>query len=105
MAKMGRPRKDDGEAGTAQVRIAEDLVGILQDLRLVLPTTTAAILDPLIRVELKRMHDLYRGQIEKVKAADRAAEDARLKAVEEAMALGRDPKTKGFTPPRKKPGS
>ena len=103
MAKMGRPRKDQGEAGTSQIRINDDLAVMLSELLLVMPNkTTAQIVDPFLRPELTLLHERHKAQIEKVKAAIEAAEQARLKAIQESEELERQGPGKK---PKPKPGS
>lgn len=101
MAKAGRPRKDDTEPGTRMVRLFEDLADLLSDLSLVLPKTIAQIVDPLLRPEIELLHERYKAQIETVKAAQKAAEDALAKARIEAAQIDQ-PKP---TPKRPRPGS
>lgn len=44
MAKMGRPRKDEGESGTTQVRVYTEMAEMISELTLVLPKTSAQII-------------------------------------------------------------
>jgi hypothetical protein len=106
MARTGRPRKDEGEKGTSQIRLKDDLVLMLSELLLVLPkgTTTAVLVDPFIREEITELHKQHKSLIEKVKAANQAAEDALLQARHEAE-LMKAREQKGSPQNKRKPGS
>ena len=87
MGKTGRPTNEQRQAGSAKttnVRVNDDLAEMLSDLVKVIDKTTALILDPLIRPEVERLHKLHQPQIQKVKAATAALEEAMKKAAEEA---------------------
>lgn len=84
MGKTGRPPKSAGDAGTKQVRVFEDLAEMLSDLSLVHPKSTAQILDPLIRAEVEDLHEKYRPQIEKAKAAKKTADEQLQRIKDEA---------------------
>lgn len=103
MAKMGRPRKDQGEAGTSQIRINDDIAAMLSELLLVMDTTTARLVDPFLRPEITHLHERHKAQIDRVKAAMAAAEEARIKAVRESEELERQRQAKQQK--RQKPGS
>lgn len=84
--KGGRPRKDEGDNGTRQVRVFEDIAAMLADLALVHPKSTAQLCDPLLRPEITELHKKYKLQIDAAKAAQaeaqRAIEQARSEAVQ-----------------------
>lgn len=97
MAKTGRPKKDEGEQGTTQVRIFDEMHELIEDLRLVLPLSTAQILQRVGLTDLKELHDKYCKQIADVKKADRDREEVARKAREEAEKL------EGANPPKPAP--
>lgn len=99
MAKGGRPKKDDGEQGTRQVRVFDDIAEMLADLSLVHPKSTAQILDPLIRPEVEELHRKFKHLIDEARATEaaRVAENKRLR--DAAAKLVTEPK-----PTRKKSG-
>lgn len=103
MARTGRPRKGQGEAGTAQTRIKDDLQQMVSDLLLVMDTTSAQLLDPMIRPDLTRMWEKHKPQIQRVKAALDAAEAAQRKAIEETRELERKASEAPTTPPPRRP--
>jgi hypothetical protein len=86
VAKTGRPRKGE-EGGTTQIRVFEDMAAMVSDLLLVLPLTTAQIVQRVCGNNLRELHETYKKQIDSVKAAERAAEEAKRKAQEEAAIL------------------
>lgn len=87
MAKTGRPRKEDGDAGTKQIRVFDDLGEMIADLSEVLPKSTAQICDPLLRPEITKLCEKYKPQITAIKAAKKAAEEAIKKAQHEVKQL------------------
>jgi hypothetical protein len=93
MAKQGRPPTGDGERGTKQVRLMEDLAEKCAYIVKVEGGTTAQLLDPMIRDEVEARYERHRPAIEKIKAA----EEELRKVVEEAnlssQRKGRKPKT------------
>jgi vacuolar-type H+-ATPase subunit I/STV1 len=96
MAKMGRPRKDEGDRGTELVRVFADLAEKLADLAEVLDTTTAQICDPLLRHDIEAKHAKYKPQIDEVKAARKRADEEIRNAREAARKLAESqPKRKG----------
>ena len=89
MAKMGRPRKDEGERGTELVRVFADLAEVLD-------TTAAQICDPLLRHDIEAKHAKYKPQIDEVKAARKRADEEIRNAREAARKLAESqPKRKG----------
>jgi hypothetical protein len=102
MAKMGRPRKEDGEAGTTLVRVNDEMARMLSDLVLVLPKTTAQIIQQAAGVEIEELHRKYAPQIANVRAAQKAADEALQNARAEAEKMD-----KQETNPRRRgrPGS
>ena len=86
MAKTGRPRKGD-EQGTTQVRCFLPMAQQLADLTLVLPLTTAQLLQRVAGANLSELHETHAKQIQAVKEANAAAEAARQRAMQEAAEL------------------
>lgn len=84
MAKGGRPRKGDEVEETTQVRCTLPMAAMLSDLILVLPLSTAQLLQRVALANLTELHETHKAQIEKVKAARAAAEEAQRRAIEEA---------------------
>lgn len=98
MAKTGRPKKGESEGGTTQVRCFDDMAEKLSDLTLVLPLSTAQILQRVAGANLNELHETHAARIEQVKAKRRAAEEAERQAKEESVKLlSEEPK------PRRKP--
>jgi FtsZ-binding cell division protein ZapB len=90
MAKGGRPKKEDGDQETRQVRVFGDVADKLADLALVYPKTTAQVLDPLIRAEVEALHEKYKPLIEEAKAALRVQQEALDKARQKAEQLANE---------------
>ncbi len=98
MAKTGRPRKDEGDAGTTQIRVFDEMAEMVSDLLLVLPLSTAQIMQRVALTDLKELHETHKPRVEKVKAARRAAETVMMKAREEAELMDRQAVPKPSTP-------
>jgi hypothetical protein len=84
MAKTGRPLSSEGERGTKQVRIMEDLAEMCSWIVRVEGGTTAQLLDPMVRAEVEARYERHKAAIEKI----RAAEDE-LRRVEDAIRQSR----------------
>lgn len=83
--KIGRPKAEEGDAGTGLVRVFEDIRDMLSDITLVKPDMkTAQILDPLIRPEVTRIWEKFKAQIEDAKNAARIAGEALERARQDA---------------------
>lgn len=81
MAKAGRPKLDDSDRGTKQVRVFEDLAEMISWIVRIEGGTTANLLDPMIRAEVESRYERHRAAIEKI----RAAEDELRKVETEAI--------------------
>lgn len=94
MARTGRPKKSEGDAGTIHIRINEDLMEMVRwILRIEVKETQATLIDPMIRPAITAKYKKYQAAIEKMKAAE-----AELRRVEaEAQEQVESP-----TPPRKR---
>lgn len=101
MAKRGRPRKDEGERGTRQVRVFEDLADRLAELNAVTGEDTAVYLDKLVRPDVEHRCELYAKPIADYRKARAAAEAATRQAQEEVRRIEEQG---GGQKPRKKPG-
>jgi len=77
--KGGRPQKDAGEQGTAQVRIYTDLAEKIYDLADLLDRTAASICDPILRAEVEEQWEEHRAAIEKMRALRKQQEEIREK--------------------------
>jgi hypothetical protein len=87
MARGGRPKADEGDRGTRQVRVFDDVADMLSLLVRVLGTNTAQLLDPMIRPDLESLYEQHRPAIEQIKAAEerlRTAEAQLRQAVDDA---------------------
>ena len=94
MAKTGRPRKEEGDRGTTQVRCFDEMALLLERLRKVLPLSTAQLLHRTAWANLSELFETHREQIERVEAAERAAEEARKAAIEASAKLLDKPTTR-----------
>lgn len=77
--KGGRPRESDGDQGTRQVRVFEDLADKLGWLTRINGGNAAQILDPLIRPSIESAFKMIEADVERIKRAEeevRKAEDA-----------------------------
>lgn len=52
----GRPKKDEEVVRTTHVRIPEDLMDMLREIRLVQKATNGAIIEPMIRPGITKLH-------------------------------------------------
>lgn len=100
VAKTGRPRKEEGERGTTQIRVFDEMDQMVADLRLVLPLSTAQIMQRVGYANLKELHETYKKQIDAVKESDRIAEESRRKAQEEAAAMLNEQKSEKSRKPK-----
>ncbi|AWM40346.1 hypothetical protein GobsT_11760 [Gemmata obscuriglobus] len=89
MAKTGRPRKGEADQETTQVRCFRQMAQQLAELTLVLPLSTAQLLQRVAGANLAELHETHREQIRKVQAAEEAAAAARLAAMAAAAELER----------------
>lgn len=80
--KGGRPPKDEEGAGTMGVRVYSDLGEKLKDLKDLLETNYASILDPFIRDEVEDLWQEKREAIEKMKALDKQKDEVRKQAAQ-----------------------
>lgn len=84
MAKGGRPRKDEGDHGTRQVRVFEDIAEMVSWIVRVEGGTTAKVIDPLVRAQLTVRYLKHKDVIDKIKKA----EDEARRVEEEAISEG-----------------
>lgn len=85
--KPGRPRKDEGEKGTTNMRVFDEMAAQIQDLLLVLELTTAQIIQQVGGKDLNELYLAHKPQIDEVKAIRRAAEEAERAAAARAQGL------------------
>ena len=98
MAKTGRPRRGESEGETTQIRVFNEMAALVSDLLLVLPLSTAQIMQRVGGANLKELHETHLPKIRTVKAAREAAEEAQKKAQAEAAAQLDEPKPKSRKP-------
>lgn len=77
----GRPRKADGERGTRQIRVFEDIADMLGWVYHFRDqagdhTSIAQLADPLLRAQVVAMYEPYRPAVEAIKAAELRAQQA-----------------------------
>lgn len=87
MAKTGRPRNGESDGSTTQVRCFEEMARKLSDLALVLPLSTAQILQRVAGANLDELYETHEKRIAEVKAKRRAAAEAERQAKEESARL------------------
>lgn len=85
----GRPRADEGDRGTRQIRVFDDVGEMLSLLVRILGTSTAQLLDPMIRPDLESMCKRHEAEIAKIKEADEVVRKAQeqLRLAEESARL------------------
>lgn len=78
----GRPKRDE-EGKTRQVRVNDDLAWMISWIvRFDSTLTSATLLDPMIRDKIVAMFEPIRAQVEKIEAAEKAAQDLAKQAIE-----------------------
>lgn len=93
MAKTGRPTTGEGDRGTRQVRVMEDIAEMCGWIVRVEGGTTAQLLDPMVRAEIEARYERHRAAIEKIRAAEeelRKVEDAIRQSRRKARKPGPD---------------
>lgn len=68
----GRPPRDEGDRGTRQIRVFEDLGEMISWIIRVEGGTTANLLDPMIRAQILARYTKHQDVIAKLKAAEEA---------------------------------
>jgi hypothetical protein len=68
--RMSKAKQDDGEAGTRQVRVMEDLGEMISWIIRVEGGKTANLLDPMIRAQITARYQKHKEVIEKIRAAE-----------------------------------
>ena len=80
---LRRPRmakQDDGEAGTRQVRVFEDVGEMISWIVRVEGVKTSNLLDPMIRAQVTARYQKHKEVIEKIRAAEEALERVETEA-------------------------
>lgn len=72
----GRPPKSEGDQGTRQVRLNEDLADMLAWIIRIKGGTTAKYLDPLTREHIEGDFDEIEPEVKAIQKAERLAKDA-----------------------------
>lgn len=72
----GRPRKEEGERGTRQIRAFEDIADMLGWICHFEGGSVAQILDPMLRAQVAARYAPYAGAVEAIKAAENGARTA-----------------------------
>lgn len=90
MAKTtaGRPPKDEGEKGSRQVRVMDDVGEMISWIIRVEGGTTATLLDPMIRAQVTARYKKHEVVIQKIKEAQETLD----KVEREAKATAAEPK-------------
>lgn len=82
--KGGRPKTGQGEQGTRQIRVFDDLADKLSWIVRVLDTSTAQLLDPMIRADIESLYQRHEPAILRIKAAEEALKRAEEEAASQA---------------------
>lgn len=96
-----RPKASDGDAGTRQIRVNDDLAEMISLIVRVLGGSSAQLVDPWIRPEVMAIYEKHRTAIEPIREAERKVREAEelLKRTEE------DAARQAAAKPRKPKGS
>lgn len=81
-ARGGRPPKDAGSQGTAQVRMFTDIAEKVNDLADLWGQSTAQVLDPITRAEIETLWNRNKADIEKMKELNRQQDEIRRQALQ-----------------------
>lgn len=81
-SRGGRPKLGEGDRGTRQTRVFEDIADMVAWISRVKKVSAAQILDPMVRPQVAAMFKAIEPEVEAIKKADAA-----LKKVEEAAAI------------------
>ena len=77
-------KADDGDAGTRQVRVFEDVGEMISWIIRVEGGKTANLLDPMIRAQVTARYQKHREVIDKIRAAEEALERVETEAKQAA---------------------
>lgn len=82
--RTGRPKKGSGERGTKHVRVFEDAAEMIGWIVRIEGGSSATLLDPMIRAQLAARYLKHKDVIDKIRAAEEAAQKAVDEAINEA---------------------
>lgn len=76
----GRPPKSEGEQGTRQVRVNEDIADMVAWINRIKGGTTAKYFDPLVRSQVEADYEEIEPEVRAIQKAERAAREAEAAA-------------------------
>lgn len=96
----GRPKASEGEAGTRQIRVNEDLADMISLVVRVIGGSSATLVDPMIRPDVVALYEKHKAAIEGIRLAEEKVREAEavLKRTEEEaarLAVGKQRKHRG----------
>lgn len=82
--RTGRPRKGSGDRGTKHVRVFDDAAEMIGWIVRIEGGSSATLLDPMIRAQLTARYLKHKDVIDKIRAAEKTAQNAVDEAISEA---------------------